>query len=138
VPEQAFRLLRSLPLFARLPIATIETLATRCAAQSHAAGTAIVVQGEQGDSFYVIVDGTVTVHGEGVPTTCCSRGEFFGEIALLRDIPRVANVSATTMVQTLALGRADFLAAITSHAHSSYEAERVAADRLALRVSAVC
>jgi hypothetical protein len=81
--------------------------------------------------------GTADCGRAGVPTTCCSRGEFFGAIALLRDIPRIANVSATTTVQTLALGRADFLAAISSHAHSGYEAERVVADRLALRVSAV-
>jgi CRP-like cAMP-binding protein len=59
------------------------------------------------------------------------RGEAFGEIALLRDVPRTATVRAASDAKLLTLGRDEFLAAVTGHPGSAAEADVVVATRLA-------
>jgi CRP-like cAMP-binding protein len=71
----------------------------------------------------------VTVQGERVATR--GPGDFFGEIALLRQAPRMASVTARTELEMVALERADFLAAVTGHTPSAAAADRVASARLA-------
>jgi MFS family permease len=130
VPERAFALVRGLPLFAPLPLAVVETLTLRLDEREHAPGDAIVRQGDEGQSFYVIASGTVEVHEDGELRRRMGAGEFFGEIALLRDVPRTASVTALTPVTTLAMDREDFLAGIGAHARSAGAAEAVATERL--------
>jgi len=131
VPERDFGLVRGLPLFAPLPIATLENLALRLTERSYDAGERIVTQGESGDSFFVIADGEVEVDVNGVPARRQRGGEFFGEIALLRDVPRTATVTATTAVTTLMIARDHFLAGVGGHPRTTSAAEAVVADRLA-------
>jgi hypothetical protein len=57
-------------------------------------------------------------------------GEGFGEIALLRDVPRTATVTALAESTLLVLGRDAFLAAVTGHPAAAAEADRVVAARL--------
>jgi CRP-like cAMP-binding protein len=130
VPERAFALVGELPLFAPLPLAVVETLTLRLDEREHAAGEAIVSQGEEGHTFFVIVHGTVEVRSDGDLRRRQAAREFFGEIALLRDVPRTATVTALTPVTTLAMERNDFLAGIGAHARSAGLAEAVVTDRL--------
>jgi CRP-like cAMP-binding protein len=131
VPGEAFRLLRGVHVFAPLPIASIENLAVHAETHRFAAGERIIVEGEAGDRFYVIVDGGVEVSVNGAVRRQEGPGEYFGEIALLRDTTRTATVVATVAVTALTLEREEFLAAVGAHVRSSREVEAVAADRLA-------
>lgn len=88
VPERTFGLVRGLPLFAPLPIAVQENIALRLSERSYRPGEPIVSQGESGDSFFVIADGEVEVQVDGAFRRNQHAGDFFGEIALLRDVPR--------------------------------------------------
>ena len=91
------------------------------------AGEAIVREGEVGDRFYVIESGEVEILGRTF-----GPGESFGEIALLRDVPRTATVTAVTDVALVTLERDIFVAAVTGHgpAHATAERGRRRAPRL--------
>ena len=91
----------------------------------------MIVQGEAGERFYVISDGEATVSVDGVQHARLGPGDSFGEIALLRDVPRTATVTAASELSLLALERDDFIAAVTGHAPSSEAAGAVVSSRLA-------
>ncbi len=93
-------------------------------------GTVIVRQGDAGDRFYVIAEGEVEVTIDGKVVSSLGPGGYFGEIALLRDLPRTATATARTSVVLYALDREDFLAAVTGHAPSAQAAEQVVSSRL--------
>jgi phosphoribosyl 1,2-cyclic phosphodiesterase len=76
------------------------------------AGEHVVTQGTKGDSFYIIVKGTVQVVRDGVPLKKYRAGDYFGEMAILLEQPRRADVVAKTDVDLVALDRNDFLAAL--------------------------
>ncbi len=130
VSERIFGLVRRLPLFAPLPIAMQENIALRLTERSYGAGEPIVTQGEVGDSFFVIADGEVEVQVDGAVRRREQAGDFFGEIALLRNVPRTASVSAVGPVSVLVIDRDEFLAGVTGHSRCAAEAERVVRDRL--------
>ncbi|MGH3131853.1 MAG: MFS transporter, partial [Gaiellaceae bacterium] len=88
VPERQLELLRAIPIFSPLPAATLEPLAARLAAASFEPGAEIVRQGDRGDRFYVVDEGELEVVVDGRPATPLGPGGYFGEIALLRDVPR--------------------------------------------------
>ena len=130
VPERTFRLVRSLPLFSPLPIAVQENIALRLSERSCDAGHPIVTQGELADSFFVIADGEVAVQVDGAFRRSQHAGDFFGEIALLRDVPRTASVSAIGPVTVLVIDREEFLAGVGGHPRSAHAAETTVRDRL--------
>jgi MFS family permease len=129
-PEETLELVRSNALFAPLPDATLEYLAGKMTPVAHPAGTTVFHQGDAGDRYYLIEDGRVEVAVDGKVASTLGRGEGFGEIALLRDVPRTATVTATADVSLHALERDEFLAAVTGHAESAAAADTVVADRL--------
>jgi MFS family permease len=134
VREESFALLRSLPLFATLPVATVENLAIRSQTGHFLVGEDIVVQGDAAEGFYAIEEGTVDVYVDGMLRREEGPGEYFGEIALLRGGTRTATVTATTPVAVVAIERVDFLESVGSHARSAHEAETVVVERLAAPV----
>ena len=128
VPVVEIALLRSLPLFAPLPAPELEAVARALVAVEAAAGDTVVQRGEHGDRFYVIADGELDVEDVG---RTLRRGDVFGEIALIADIPRTATVRARTPARLLALDRRSFLLTVTGNEHVASEAERLVHDRLA-------
>ena len=128
-------LLRSIPIFAPLSAPVLESLASQLVLVEARAGETIIEQGDQGDRFYVIASGEVGVEVDGKVQATQGPGDYFGEIALLRDVPRTATVRAKTDVELDALERDDFLGAVVGHAGSAQAAESVVGARLG--VSAV-
>jgi MFS family permease len=124
-------LLRRIDVFAPLGPVELERLAEALEPARAAGGEAIVRQGEPGDRFYVIVAGTVDVSVDGERVREQGPGEYFGEIALLRDGPRTATVTARDDVELRSLRREPFLATVAGHGGSAEAAEAAAVRRLA-------
>jgi MFS family permease len=123
-------LLRQIPIFRPLPSPVLEQLARELQPVHVPAGTEIVRQGERGDRFYVVQRGRVDVRVDGRPAEPLQAGMFFGEIALLRDTPRTATVTAGTDTDLLALDRDEFISAVTGHPESAEAAQTVISSRL--------
>jgi hypothetical protein len=128
--DPELRLLEALPLFRPLQLATKEELAAELEHVPVPAGTEIVRQGEPGDRFFVVESGELEVEVDGRTSGPLHPGDAFGEIALLRDVPRTATVRAVTDVELAALDRAPFLAAVTGHRESAMAADRLVVERL--------
>lgn len=111
-PEAGLTALLGVPMFGAQSPLVLERLALDLMPMGFSSGEPIVVIGEAGDLFYIIDEGTVEVVGPGVQVEL-GPGDWFGEIALLRDVPRTATVRALTEVRVFALGRDDFLAAVS-------------------------
>jgi len=124
-------LLHNLPMFAPLPLAVTDLLAAEIEPRQFPAGAVVMREGEVGDHFYLIVEGAAAVSVRGAPRPSLHRGDCFGEIALLRDIPRTATVTAERPLRTLALGREEFLTAVTGNSMSKMAADALAGQRLA-------
>jgi len=129
-PTQELDALDKVPIFRSVSVVAKERLATSLVLLSYPAGTAIVREGETGDRFYILVDGEIEATERGRPA---GRGslDYFGEIALLRDIPRTATITAKTAIRLYALERDDFLAAVTGYSGAMEAGEAVVAERLA-------
>lgn len=136
-PEKQLMLLRQMPLFGPLPIVTLEQLASSLVPMHVPAGEVVIRQGEAGDRFYVIENGELEVSVDGRPVRTMGPGDHFGEIALLRDVPRTATVTARTSADLYALDRDEFIAAVTGHAPSARAADAVISQRLATARSSV-
>ena len=130
VPVERLELLRGNPIFAPLPAGTLEQLAEALGEVRATAGEEIVRQGEPGDRFYLIENGVLDVYIDGELVQSLKRGDSFGEIALLRDVPRTATVKAQTQAVLYALDRRQFLAAVTGFGPSLSAAEGVIGMRL--------
>ena len=131
VPVVEIALLRSMPLFAALSPPTLESLARALQPLSLPGGVDIVRQGDAGDRFYVIADGEVEILRDGRLAATRRRGEGFGEIALLYDVPRTATVRTRLATEVYSLERDAFLVAVTGHVGSQRAAEDLAEARLA-------
>jgi MFS family permease len=129
VPE-ALAQLRAIPMFAALPPPVLERLAAAAEAVAVTAGDAVFRQGDIGDRFYVIASGRAAVEIDGAQSGELGPGDFFGEIALLRDVPRTATVRAVEELRLYAIERDEFLAAVTGHAPSLEAAHSVVTARL--------
>ena len=131
VPVVEIALLRGMDVFALLPAPALEGLAHALEPLAVSAGDDVVVEGDEGDRFYVVADGTLEVRSSGAPVARLGRGDGFGEIALLRDVPRTATVTALTDANLYALGRDAFLVAVTRHTPTRGALHELADARLA-------
>ena len=129
-PRERVDLLRGVPIFAPLGPPELERLAKALEETRVEAGDVVLSVGAPGDEFYVIADGRALVEIEDREVRTLERGDFFGEIALLRDVPRTATVRAGTPLRLFALDRETFVATVTGHPASAEAAGSIVAARL--------
>ncbi|HEV2902812.1 MAG TPA: MFS transporter [Gaiellaceae bacterium] len=129
-PAPELELIERVPMFGPLSVAAKERVAANLLPLAADAGQIVIRAGEVGDSFYIVADGELEVSAEGLHATV-SQADYFGEIALLRDVPRTATVTALVDSRLYALQREDFLAAVTGHEAAHAAGHEVVDERLA-------
>jgi CRP-like cAMP-binding protein len=121
------------PLFAPLDVLAIEALAANACELNVPAATVIVSAGDIGDHYFLVLLGRLEVSVDGQVVGQLAAGQSFGEIALLRDAPREATITAITPVELLTVGRAAFLEAVNGHPQCCATADQVVAAHLSAR-----
>ena len=129
VPPPELALIEGVPMFAPLSLAVKEQIAAGLIRLSVPAGEVVIRAGDLGDRFYVIADGELEVIADGLHRSA-DAGDYFGEIALLRDMPRTATVRAIVDSTLYALERDAFLQAVTGNS-SMRAANAIVEARLA-------
>jgi putative peptide zinc metalloprotease protein len=128
-------MLRRMPLFADFSPKQLQALLARLRGEAVPAGSVVVRQGEPGDRFYIIASGLVEVvvreeaGGERV-VAHLGRGEYFGEIALLTDVPRTATVRTVTECEFFGVSRREFDELVRVHVLAGRHLEQVSSRRL--------
>jgi cyclic nucleotide-binding protein/MFS transporter len=125
--------IRTDPLFAPLSMAIIEQLSEQLVPSAFAPGDRLIHEGDRGDRYYMIERGRVEVSQGGRPVREQGPGDSFGEIALLRDVPRTASVRALEPVETLSLSRDDFLSTLCGQTASHRVADAIVMERVLTR-----
>jgi len=129
-------LIRQVPLFANLPHAELELLASTLDHISYPAGTILFQEGDHGERFYIVLEGRIAIVkalGSGDERLVALRGpgEFVGEMSLLsRDGLRTASACVTEDALVLELSRAEFDSLLHRHPTLAYEMLRVLSERL--------
>lgn len=129
-PSRQYDLIDDIPMFAPLSLAAKEQLATRLVPFTVPAGHRVIEAGDIGDRFYIVDSGSLTIDTHAGQQHAQS-GDYFGEIALLHDVPRTATVTAATDAHLYAIERADFLAAVTGNTLAARAAHAITEARLA-------
>lgn len=130
VRTDQIEVLRAVPMLHVLPAIQIEKLARAVRKETLAAGDEVMTEGTAGDTFYVIESGEAEVLVNERLVRTLGPGGYFGEISLLRDIPRTATVRARTQLQLCELTREVFLPLVTGHAASRLAADAAIESRL--------
>ena len=104
-------------------------MATRLVPVSVAPGDCVIRVGDPGDRFYIVGGGELEITAGGRRSSA-GPGDYFGEIALLRDVPRTATVTAVRPSELYALDRQDFLAVVSGHSAARDAGHAVVEARL--------
>jgi CRP-like cAMP-binding protein len=109
--------LAKVPIFSDLPQARMNELLTACRSQRYEANEAVVMEGDEGFSMFVVLAGQVEVSrlneaGERVPFHRLGPGDHFGEMALLGGMPRSADVVTVLPSQLLVIERSAFVRSV--------------------------
>jgi len=129
------RLLRGIPMLAPLSGPVLERLAGAIDRGAYRDGAVVIREGESGDRFYVVENGTLVVSVEGRAVRRLGPGDGFGEIALVRDVPRTATVTAVGDVALVEIGRGPFVEALGGQPRSRTIAAGLVDERLAADVA---
>ncbi len=130
IPAREMALLRGVPMLRPLPLTVLEQVAGDVVPVRAAAGTELMRQGEVGDRFYILAEGDALISIDGSEVRRLRPGDSFGEIALLRDVPRTATVTAGSDLLAYALDREPFVCAVSGDRPSLSAAESVIQERL--------
>jgi hypothetical protein len=127
---EGLELVQSVPMFAPLDRTALEGLARQLTRLEVAAGGLVFDEGDEGDQFFIIESGAVQIWHDGVLLRTEYAGDYFGEIALLRQVPRTAQVRAVEPTVLRGLGRRAFLDAVLGNVEAVTAAETVMARRI--------
>jgi signal-transduction protein with cAMP-binding, CBS, and nucleotidyltransferase domain len=130
VLEEQIELLRRIPIFAPLPARHLERFAKALVEVQVEPESVVFEAGDSGDRFYLVAEGRAAVEIDGQRVRTVEPGDFFGEIALLHDVPRTATVRAMTGLRLYALDREMFVGTVTGHPASAEAAGSIVAARL--------
>jgi CRP-like cAMP-binding protein len=100
--------LKDVPFFSKLKKKELDVIATNADEVDVPAGKVLTKQGDLGDEFFVIESGSAEVARDGEVINELGPGDFFGEIALLKDERRNATVTATTPMELIVMTRSSF------------------------------
>jgi CRP-like cAMP-binding protein len=131
VSESDLQRLRAVPLFAELDDEHLSRIASMSTEFDVDGGYVLAEHGQPGSGMFVILEGTVEVDVPNAAPVTLGPGEFFGELALLTDLPRLARVRAATPVRGLAIDRAAFGALLHEEPRNAVAMLPVLARRLA-------
>jgi len=129
VPGHAEQL-KKIPLFEGVSDADLRRIADSAKERRFEAGAAIVSAGEPGHGFYLILDGRLEVRKGGRTIATLGPGDYFGELALIRETPRTATVVAKDPTTCLALARWDFKGIVVSNPSIAIRLLETVANRL--------
>jgi predicted MFS family arabinose efflux permease len=113
IPVVAISLLRRIPAFSSLTPLALEAVARTATEVSVTAGEVVMTEGEAGELFYAVADGSFDITCRDVRVSTAERGSGFGEVALLANVPRTATITANRAGSLLAIHRVPFLVAVT-------------------------
>ena len=126
----ALDLLRDVALFGPLEPKALELLARTMTRVEVPAAATVISEGDPGDRFFVVESGALTATFRGAVLSRMGPGDPFGEIALLRDVPRTATVTADQPSVLYALDRDRFLAAVSGSVEVATRADDLIAKRI--------
>ena len=132
VPHVEIRLLQSIPIFSRLPAPQLEGLARALVIKTYGSGSVVIREGEKSDFYFAIANGEVEVKYLGETVSHLTRGEGFGEIALIKDMPNMVTVLTTRETKICCLHKESFILALTGHLPTSNAARDIVVQRLDL------
>lgn len=128
-PDERAVALRACEALRTLPVATVDHLAAVGTEMVYDDGEDVMVQGEPGSDFHVVMDGQAVVRRDGRRIAVLDRGSGFGEIALLRRVPRTATVTADGPLRTFAVSRLDFTTFVAGHSAAAAAVANLAQER---------
>jgi CRP-like cAMP-binding protein len=132
--DQEVEVLRNIPLFANIELAKLKLLCFASERLVFKPGQSLFLQGDVGDSAYIIVSGTANVVLEtpkgAITVATVGKDEIVGEIAILCDVPRTATVTAASELTTLKITKELFFRMVSDFPQIAVEVMRVLAHRL--------
>ena len=107
--NEAVQVLQEMPLFRNVDLKRLRVVAMMGESRTYRAGERLFEQGDEGDAAYIVIDGEVDVlvrvDGGEQSVAVLSKGEIFGELAVICDQARSSAIAARTQLDTLRLDR---------------------------------
>jgi CRP/FNR family transcriptional regulator, cyclic AMP receptor protein len=129
--NQKIELLRRVPLFGHCSKRELQEVAKVADEIDLRDGKEMTRQGQRGREFFVLLEGSADVNKDGRRVNTLGPGDFFGEIALVSDVPRTATVTATSPVRALVVTDRSFKRLLESLPQMQAKVLKALADRLA-------
>ena len=111
--DEVINKLKAVPVFEGIPDRGLDIIRSMCHTRVFKEGDHIFHSGDPGVGMYIILEGFVEIYrrekGREMKLTTLQTGDFFGELALLEDLPRTASAKALTYTRTIGFFRPDLI-----------------------------